>query len=147
MEGCAALGKLLEPADCVANVLPVIVSFSQVGLLFNHLLFSGRSSQIILTWLVLSVIRQQQCLTHGVLNNVVRIHWSHTRVVRLRLFLLKWWARSIFGCLLSQFSLDYLRQLPSECFLERGCARSVYIGFPLRFKAVYTVFRRQMFET
>lgn len=32
MEGCAALGKLLDPADCVANVLPVIVSFSQVGL-------------------------------------------------------------------------------------------------------------------
>lgn len=31
VEGCAALGKLLEPADCVANVLPVIVSFSQVG--------------------------------------------------------------------------------------------------------------------
>jgi len=31
VEGCAALGKLLDPADCVANVLPVIVSFSQVG--------------------------------------------------------------------------------------------------------------------
>jgi len=31
VEGCAALGKLLEPADCVANILPVIVSFSQVG--------------------------------------------------------------------------------------------------------------------
>ena len=30
VEGCAALGKLLEPADCVANILPVIVSFSQV---------------------------------------------------------------------------------------------------------------------
>jgi serine/threonine-protein phosphatase 2A regulatory subunit A len=29
VEGCAALGKLLEPADCVANILPVIVDFSQ----------------------------------------------------------------------------------------------------------------------
>lgn len=32
VEGCAALGKLLEPQDCVAHILPVIVSFSQVGL-------------------------------------------------------------------------------------------------------------------
>jgi len=31
VEGCATLGKLLEPADCVTQVLPVIVSFSQVG--------------------------------------------------------------------------------------------------------------------
>ena len=30
MEGCAALGKLLEPQDCVAYILPVIVNFSQV---------------------------------------------------------------------------------------------------------------------
>jgi serine/threonine-protein phosphatase 2A regulatory subunit A len=29
VEGCATLGKLLEPADCVAQVLPVIVGFSQ----------------------------------------------------------------------------------------------------------------------
>ncbi|CAN6841033.1 unnamed protein product [Brassica oleracea] len=29
VEGCAALGKLLEPRDCVARVLPVIVNFSQ----------------------------------------------------------------------------------------------------------------------
>ncbi|KAF2602446.1 hypothetical protein F2Q70_00026811 [Brassica cretica] len=29
VEGCAALGKLLEPQDCVARVLPVIVNFSQ----------------------------------------------------------------------------------------------------------------------
>jgi serine/threonine-protein phosphatase 2A regulatory subunit A len=29
VEGCAALGKLLEPADCVTNILPVIVDFSQ----------------------------------------------------------------------------------------------------------------------
>ncbi len=35
VEGCAALGKLLEPADCVAQVLPVIVGFSQVGH-FSH---------------------------------------------------------------------------------------------------------------
>jgi serine/threonine-protein phosphatase 2A regulatory subunit A len=30
VEGCAALGKLLEPQDCVENILPVIISFSQV---------------------------------------------------------------------------------------------------------------------
>ncbi|KAL6522273.1 hypothetical protein OROHE_016826 [Orobanche hederae] len=29
VEGCAALRKLLEPQDCVAHILPVIVSFSQ----------------------------------------------------------------------------------------------------------------------
>ncbi|KAL0760017.1 hypothetical protein Bca101_076167 [Brassica carinata] len=35
VEGCAALGKLLEPRDCVARVLPVIVNFSQVKLSFG----------------------------------------------------------------------------------------------------------------
>ena len=30
VEGCAALGKLLDPQDCVAHILPVIVNFSQV---------------------------------------------------------------------------------------------------------------------
>lgn len=30
VEGCAALGKLLEPQDCVERILPVIVNFSQV---------------------------------------------------------------------------------------------------------------------
>ncbi|XP_047165420.1 serine/threonine-protein phosphatase 2A 65 kDa regulatory subunit A beta isoform-like [Vigna umbellata] len=30
VEGCAALGKLLEPQDCVTHILPVIVNFSQV---------------------------------------------------------------------------------------------------------------------
>ncbi|RRT55420.1 hypothetical protein B296_00048473 [Ensete ventricosum] len=29
VEGCAALGKLLEPQDCVAHILPLIVNFSQ----------------------------------------------------------------------------------------------------------------------
>ncbi|PPD83076.1 hypothetical protein GOBAR_DD19991 [Gossypium barbadense] len=29
VEGCAALGKLLEPQDCAAHILPVIVNFSQ----------------------------------------------------------------------------------------------------------------------
>ncbi|GFZ16118.1 protein phosphatase 2A subunit A2 [Actinidia rufa] len=29
VEGCATLGKLLEPQDCVQHILPVIVSFSQ----------------------------------------------------------------------------------------------------------------------
>ncbi|CAL5442214.1 unnamed protein product [Camellia sinensis] len=29
VEGCAALGKLLESQDCVAHILPVIVNFSQ----------------------------------------------------------------------------------------------------------------------
>lgn len=33
VEGCAALGKLLEPQDCVAHILPVIVNFSQVYML------------------------------------------------------------------------------------------------------------------
>lgn len=45
VEGCAALGKLLEPKNCVAHILPVIVNFSQVqlwtaGLTLNFLLFS-----------------------------------------------------------------------------------------------------------
>jgi hypothetical protein len=30
VEGCAALGKLLEPQDCVSHILQVIVNFSQV---------------------------------------------------------------------------------------------------------------------
>ncbi|TXG51806.1 hypothetical protein EZV62_024330 [Acer yangbiense] len=30
VEGCGALRKLLEPQDCVAHILPVIVNFSQV---------------------------------------------------------------------------------------------------------------------
>ncbi|KAI9200260.1 hypothetical protein LWI28_005021 [Acer negundo] len=30
VEGCGALGKLLEPQDCVAHILPVIVNFSQI---------------------------------------------------------------------------------------------------------------------
>ncbi|KAE8666074.1 Serine/threonine-protein phosphatase 2A 65 kDa regulatory subunit A beta isoform [Hibiscus syriacus] len=34
VEGCAALGKLLEPQDCVAHILPVIVSFSQENYYF-----------------------------------------------------------------------------------------------------------------
>jgi hypothetical protein len=34
-EGCAPFNKLLEPPDCVAQVLPVIVDFSQVGC-FSH---------------------------------------------------------------------------------------------------------------
>ncbi|KAK0608917.1 hypothetical protein LWI29_037980 [Acer saccharum] len=29
VEGCGALGKLLEPQDCVAHILPIIVNFSQ----------------------------------------------------------------------------------------------------------------------
>jgi len=35
VEGCAALGKLLEPQDCVAHILPVIVNFSQVNKCVN----------------------------------------------------------------------------------------------------------------
>ncbi|MBA0878629.1 hypothetical protein Goshw_019203, partial [Gossypium schwendimanii] len=31
VEGCAALGKLLEPQDCVEHILPVIVNFSQLN--------------------------------------------------------------------------------------------------------------------
>ena len=34
MEGCAALGKLLEPQECVARILPVIVNFSEVNRVF-----------------------------------------------------------------------------------------------------------------
>jgi hypothetical protein len=30
VEGCAALGKLLEPQDCVSHNFQVIVNFSQV---------------------------------------------------------------------------------------------------------------------
>lgn len=30
VEGCVSLGKLLEPKDCVAQILPTIVKFSQV---------------------------------------------------------------------------------------------------------------------
>ncbi|KAH0858398.1 hypothetical protein HID58_086659, partial [Brassica napus] len=39
VEGCAALGKLLEPQDCVAHILPVIVNFSQVILSVKHIGF------------------------------------------------------------------------------------------------------------
>ena len=39
VEGCAALGKLLEPQDCVAHILPVIVSFSQVWIMFLVIAF------------------------------------------------------------------------------------------------------------
>lgn len=38
VEGCAALGKLLEPQDCIASILPVIVNFSQVCLLYCMLI-------------------------------------------------------------------------------------------------------------
>jgi len=34
VEGCAALGKLLEPQNCIAHILPVIVNFSQVLMKF-----------------------------------------------------------------------------------------------------------------
>jgi len=34
-KGCALLDKLLEPEDCAAQVLPVIVGFSRVGC-FSH---------------------------------------------------------------------------------------------------------------
>ena len=37
VEGCAALGKLLEPQDCVAHILPVIVNFSQVLIISVYL--------------------------------------------------------------------------------------------------------------
>lgn len=36
VEGCAALGKLLEPQDCAAQILPVIVNFAQVGSVLRH---------------------------------------------------------------------------------------------------------------
>ena len=39
VEGCAALGKLLEPQDCVAHIVPVIVNFSQVIMCANCLVF------------------------------------------------------------------------------------------------------------
>ncbi|GJN12703.1 hypothetical protein PR202_ga31008 [Eleusine coracana subsp. coracana] len=38
VEGCAALGKLLEPQDCVAHILPVIVNFSQMTLIISGLI-------------------------------------------------------------------------------------------------------------
>lgn len=79
VEGCAALGKLLEPADCVANVLPVIVSFSQVGFCwpsFQHLTFfrlflSDRSHMAFP-----SAIGYKLCLADEALNNVVGIYWN-----------------------------------------------------------------------
>lgn len=40
VEGCAALGKFLEPQDCVAHILPVIVTFSQVNKCVNMIGFS-----------------------------------------------------------------------------------------------------------
>lgn len=42
VEGCAALGKLLEPQDCVAHILPVIVNFSQVHFQLVYLLAALR---------------------------------------------------------------------------------------------------------
>lgn len=56
VEGCAALGKLLEPQDCVAHILPVIVNFSQVQLsssafayLLNHIPPCLLSYELLLT--------------------------------------------------------------------------------------------------
>lgn len=56
VEGCAALGKLLEPQDCVAHILPVIVNFSQVNYtptwylsviyLISHIIFICRHSLV-----------------------------------------------------------------------------------------------------
>ncbi|WVY90250.1 hypothetical protein V8G54_035764 [Vigna mungo] len=46
VEGCAALGKLLEPQDCVAHILPVIVNFSQL----NYFLYRT-SHGVFVTWL------------------------------------------------------------------------------------------------
>lgn len=40
VESCAALGKLLEPQDCVTHILPVIVNFSQVNKRVNKIGFS-----------------------------------------------------------------------------------------------------------
>ena len=48
VEGCAALGKLLEPQDCVAHILPVIVNFSQV----NNWLISGMGVLFLNFWFV-----------------------------------------------------------------------------------------------
>lgn len=42
VEGCAALGKLLEPQDCVAHILPVIVNFSQVYWYWALIIWSGK---------------------------------------------------------------------------------------------------------
>lgn len=39
VEGCAALGKLLEPQDCIAHILPVIVNFSQVFQIHLYIIF------------------------------------------------------------------------------------------------------------
>ncbi|MFQ6638160.1 hypothetical protein Gotur_012986 [Gossypium turneri] len=49
VEGCAALGKLLEPQDCVAHILPVIVNFSQ--LFFIGITIPSRTSLgVSVTW-------------------------------------------------------------------------------------------------
>ncbi|GJX01225.1 hypothetical protein Tco_0185138 [Tanacetum coccineum] len=43
VEGCASLGKLLKPEDCVAHILPIIVNFSQVTQLelYRHFYYLG----------------------------------------------------------------------------------------------------------
>jgi len=30
VEGCGAIGKLLDKQDCITSILPIIISFSQV---------------------------------------------------------------------------------------------------------------------
>jgi len=41
VEGCAALGKLLEPQDYVAHILPVIVNFYQYLTENNYFVMIG----------------------------------------------------------------------------------------------------------
>jgi hypothetical protein len=47
VEGCATLGKLLEPQDCVAHILPAIVNFSQVHCSYEEPLHFARQVQVI----------------------------------------------------------------------------------------------------
>ncbi|PWA54591.1 Ankyrin repeat-containing protein [Artemisia annua] len=42
VEGCASLGKLLKPEDCVAHILPVIVNFSQMDVILKLYVMHGR---------------------------------------------------------------------------------------------------------
>lgn len=53
VEGCAALGKLLDPQDCVGHILPVIVNFSQVLLeLYGFDLVMIVGLAVALLWLI-----------------------------------------------------------------------------------------------
>ncbi|GJW02005.1 3-epi-6-deoxocathasterone 23-monooxygenase [Tanacetum coccineum] len=51
VEGCASLGKLLKPENCVAHILPVIVNFSQLEMVLDGKMHGYMRGQFSKRWL------------------------------------------------------------------------------------------------